>query len=101
MKISSVAEETDHSVSSFFDSPEFAAMTVDESTTALTGKTPQESEVLLDTFVTVVKWIFLYLPGATAIHLIMMGIALLYFIRIGRWRSSQGRSGSLRLQRSW
>ena len=33
---------------------------------------------LLDGFVTAVKWVFLYLPGAAAIHFVMMGFALLF-----------------------
>ena len=37
-----------------------------------------ESKVL-DSLLTAIKWIFLYLPGAAVIHLIMLGFALLYF----------------------
>lgn len=38
-----------------------------------------EPDSLLDTFLSVIKWIFLYLPGVAAIHLAMMGVALLFF----------------------
>jgi len=42
---------------------------------------PKESldNTLLDQFLAAVKWVFLFLPGAAAIHFIMLGFALLYF----------------------
>lgn len=33
----------------------------------------------LDQLLAAVKWVFLFLPGAAAIHVIMLGFALLYF----------------------
>lgn len=38
---------------------------------------------LLELFLTAVKWVFLFLPGAAVIHLIMLGFALLFFY--GDW----------------
>jgi hypothetical protein len=37
------------------------------------------TNTLLDLLVTAVKWTFLFLPGAAAIHFLMMGFGLLYF----------------------
>lgn len=34
---------------------------------------------VLDVLLTAVKWLFLFLPGAAMIHLLMLGFALLYF----------------------
>ena len=37
--------------------------------------------VFLDLLLTVVKWVFLFLPGAAAVHFIMLGFSLLYFYK--------------------
>lgn len=38
-----------------------------------------ETDSFLDKLLSVIKWVFLYLPGVAAIHLAMMGVALLLF----------------------
>ena len=39
----------------------------------------QETDSFSDKLLSVIKWVFLYLPGVAAIHLAMMGVALLFF----------------------
>ena len=44
--------------------------------------TKDDSEnTVLDLLVTAVKWVFLFVPGAAAIHFIMLGFSLLYFYK--------------------
>ena len=38
-----------------------------------------EADSFSDKLLSAVKWIFLYLPGVAAIHMAMMGVALLFF----------------------
>ena len=45
----------------------------------LTQNLSTETDLFSDKLLSVIKWIFLYLPGVGAIHMAMMGVALLFF----------------------
>ena len=70
-------EKTTHAFS-VLDDDGFAPITVREDITPATVRTGSETEAL-DLFVSVVKWIFLYLPGAAALHFGLMGMSLFFF----------------------
>jgi hypothetical protein len=80
MKKTTFADETQTVFQDFF-SEEFS--TADE--IAVNDKAEPEQNLLpeidsfLDKLLSVIKWIFLYLPGVGAIHIAMMGVALLFF----------------------
>ncbi len=80
MKKTTFADETQTIFQDFF-SEEFS--TADE--IAVNDKAEPEQNLLpeidsfLDKLLSVIKWIFLYLPGVGAIHMAMMGVALLFF----------------------
>lgn len=66
----------------FFDEKDFAPnqLAINQ-TAALQNNAAEESDGFLDLFLTTVKWAFLYLPGAAAIHFIMLGFTLLFLYR--------------------
>lgn len=79
MKETIQAEETNSSHFYYsFEETEFDSIAVRESV-ALEATVLQPQAAGLDNFVAAIRWIFLYIPGATAIHFIMMGMALLVF----------------------
>ncbi|MGQ0541497.1 MAG: hypothetical protein ACT4O9_06565 [Blastocatellia bacterium] len=59
----------------YFEMPDYAPISVRENIETVVLEKRSE-ELALDGFVATVKWIFLYLPGALAIHFIMMAFAL-------------------------
>lgn len=74
------------------DAENFAEFSFDEFVSASPGSIdtsepaavkPVQRSSALDTALAVVKFVFLYIPGAALIHFIMMGFALLYFY--GDW----------------
>jgi len=66
-------ERIDHA----FDDFEFAAISVREGIAPEAVAAP-ESDVL-DSYLAIVKWVFLFLPGAAALHFALMGISLFIF----------------------
>ena len=84
MKKTSLTEESDFDFQSFFDTDNFAAnpLAVSENAAlAREASLPQASpaEIIL----TAIKWTFLYVPGAVAIHFITVGSALMFYY--GDW----------------
>lgn len=70
------AEDTENSAYSFFEATDFgpiAAMS-DNSVSVIAHA---REDQFLDSLLAAIKWIFLYIPGAAAFHMIMMGFALL------------------------
>ena len=63
----------------FPDGAEFAPITVREDIQLETLPVNKDESVALDRIVATIKWVFLFFPGATAIHFVMMGLALLFF----------------------
>jgi hypothetical protein len=61
----------------YFETPEYASIAVRENIEIALSKKRSE-EAVLDGFLTTIKWIFLYFPGAAAIHFTMMAFALFY-----------------------
>lgn len=76
MKKTVFAEDEDVLVEHFFDTRDFGAIIVQQSG-VVAGIDERADNAILDSFVAVVKWSFLYIPGAAVIHLVMMGLALL------------------------
>jgi hypothetical protein len=80
MKKTTFADENQTVFRNFF-SPEFSTSNEiafnerDEGQETLSAQTGSFSDTLLS----VLKWVFLYLPGVAAIHMAMMGVALLFF----------------------
>ena len=60
-----------------FDDFEFAPIAVREEI-ALEAVVSPETDVL-DSYLAIVKWIFLFLPGAAALHFVLMGMSLFFF----------------------
>ena len=63
---------------SILDDAGFAPIAVREDT-GLAGPQPGPETVALDSFVAIVKWVFLYLPGAGALHFALMALSLFFF----------------------
>lgn len=63
MKKTRQAEPTDRSDHTFFAGTEYAPLSVRGETALAVGDAPPVETALLDTFVTVIKWTFLYIPG--------------------------------------
>ena len=79
MKKTTLTEDARLDFQDFFDAEDFSANQMTSSKdAALRQNAPSENNSFLDTFLTAVKWIFLYFPGVAAIHFIMMGVALLF-----------------------
>ena len=79
MKKTIEAEATSTSSYSFPEAAEFAPITVREDIRLKAPASEPEKSLVLDSIVATVKWIFLFLPGAAAIHFLMMGLSLLFF----------------------
>ncbi len=84
MKKTTLTEDARVDFQTFFDEESFSAgqMTIRRDA-ALQNNPALETNSLLDNFLTAVKWIFLYFPGAAAIHFILMGFALSFYY--GDW----------------
>lgn len=84
MKKTTLTEDARPDFQDFFDNEPFAANppAIREDAALQTIPLPK-SESFLDNSLTAVKWIFLYFPGATAIHFILMGFALSFYY--GDW----------------
>ena len=80
MKKTTLTEDSYNNYQMFFDEEDFTPnqMTISEES-SLQNNSSSEEASFLDKFLTVVKWIFLYFPGVSAIHFIMVGMALLFF----------------------
>ena len=72
------AEEKVNDAFSAMHDVEFAPIAVRENLTPETIELGPESRVL-DSFVTAVKWAFLFLPGAAALHFVLMGLSLFFY----------------------
>jgi len=70
-------EQLDQSFS-VLDDAGFAPIAVREET-ALQASPAGPETAVLDSFVAIVKWVFLYLPGAGALHFALMGLSLFVF----------------------
>ena len=81
MKKTIEAEPTETRIHDFPDIGEFAPITVREEIKPEVVVAPAGDAVVLDGILATIKWIFLFLPGAAALHLMMMGFALLLFYR--------------------
>ena len=81
MKKSIPTENIDNPTRSFFDETEFAPIAVREKI-AFEMAAPVVDAVVMDRLLSAIKWIFLYLPGAAAIHLIMMAFALSFLYEL-------------------
>lgn len=75
---------TEDARQTFFDEPDFAPhqLAVNQET-ALQDNSLPENAFLPDALLTLIKWTFLYMPGAAAIHFILMGLGLSFFY--GDW----------------
>jgi hypothetical protein len=80
MKKTTFAEENQTSIDDLF-TEDFSApnhLAINENG-GLQNKTLPEADSFLDKFLSAIKWIFLFLPGVAALHLAMMGLALMFF----------------------
>ena len=76
MKKTELAEDEEFT-SVHFDLPDVGPIAV-QSPGALASKEQIASGLLLDKFLTAVKWVFLYLPGTGALHLTFMALSLFF-----------------------
>jgi hypothetical protein len=80
MKKTTFADETQTVFQNFFNEEFSTTNEIDLNEKAeLTQNLSTETDSFLDKLLSVIKWIFLYLPGVAAIHMAMMGVALLFF----------------------
>ena len=77
MRHTTYADEKTMDAETLLDEFEFAPITVREDIAPEAVKTRRETDTL-DLFLAVVKWIFLYLPGATALHFALMAMSLFF-----------------------
>ena len=84
MKKTTLIEDAHRDFQTFFDEESFTAgqITVSKDA-ALQNNLSAENISFLDNFLTAVKWIFLYFPGAAAINFILIGFALSFYY--GDW----------------
>lgn len=78
-----ISERLENVASEFFNGQGFAPpqpLAARQNANLLVDAAPDEDS-FLDSFLTVIKWTFLYLPGAATIHFIMFGFALLVLHR--------------------
>jgi hypothetical protein len=80
MKKTTLTADAARDFEAFFDDEAFPAgqIALGENA-ALQKNAATAGTVFLDNFLTAIKFIFLYLPGATAIHFNMLGFALLFY----------------------
>jgi hypothetical protein len=78
MRQTTYPDEKTRDAFSALDDADFAPITVREDIAPDTVPTGPETDAL-DLFMTVVKGIFLYLPGAAALHFALMGMSLFFF----------------------
>ncbi len=78
MKKTIQAEDATLPYYAFIDDTDFAEIAVRERNSPDPVSLPTEDR-FIDSLVSALKWVFLYLPGATTIHLIMIGMALFFF----------------------
>jgi hypothetical protein len=71
----------------FFEKTRFAPISVPGGTMAETQRALLSENAFLDSLLAAIKWIFLYVPGAVAFHMIMLGFALLVLYK--DWASSR------------
>lgn len=70
------AEETRNSAYSFFEATDFGPIaTFPEGADAVVTRSREHG--VLDSLLAAIKWIFLFVPGAVAIHMIFLGFGLL------------------------
>lgn len=94
MKKTLQAEDVSSPAYAFLDETDSAPMTVREDNAPVPESTPPKSAIL-DGFVTAIKWIFLFLPGTAAIHLLMVGFSLMLFYDIWSLEMMAGALGVL------
>lgn len=82
MKKTTLTEDFNETYQPFWDEDDFAPhqLAINRSA-ALENGVVIENASFPDDFLAIVKWTFLYLPGAAAIHFIVLGFALLFFYR--------------------
>lgn len=81
MKKTTFADETQKAREEFF-AEDFLTpnqLIVDKEKDLQPQKSPLKNEKMLDKLLSIIKWIFLYLPGVALIHLAMMGLAIMFF----------------------
>ena len=85
MKKTTLTDDPPRDFQTFFDEEFLAAnpLAVRENAALLPNDSVSKSDSLLDSSLAIVKWLFLYLPGAAAVHLVLMGLALAAFY--GDW----------------
>jgi len=79
MKKTGFADETKQQGKEFFDEEPPPSGSLELGANREIGKEVETSTTILDTIFTIVKWVFLYLPGVAAIHFAMMALALMVF----------------------
>ena len=73
-------DQTTHTdaAATYFDTSDYSPMTIPEKID-IAIPAVRNNEVVLDGLLTTIKWVFLYLPGALAIHFSMMMLSLFVF----------------------
>jgi hypothetical protein len=93
MKHTTYADENTAAAPAVLEDFGFAPITVREGVAA-TSLLPTPETEALDLFLAVVKWIFLYLPGAAALHFALMGMSLFFYYGIPNIEMLVGMFGS-------
>ena len=85
MKKTTLTDDPPRDFQTFFDEEFLAAnpLSVRENAALPAHNSVSKNDTLLDNSLAAVKWLFLYLPGAAAIHFVLMGLALAAFY--GDW----------------
>jgi hypothetical protein len=79
MKKTGFKEETKQRGGEFFDEEPPPSGSLELGADRAIKKEVDTSTTVLDTILTLVKWVFFYLPGVAAIHFAMMAMALMFF----------------------
>lgn len=80
MKKTTHAEDARLDFQTFFDAEDFNEHRIAcHHRSALQNNSESENTRVLDNLLTMLKWMFLYLPGAATIHFVMMGFGLARF----------------------
>ncbi|CAN5574075.1 hypothetical protein BH10ACI2_BH10ACI2_16200 [soil metagenome] len=78
MKTSLPTEATDTFEYAFFDATDFGPIATYADVAVSSTAISNANEVFLDRILAAIKWIFLYIPGAAAVHMLMLGFALMF-----------------------
>src|SRR4051794_27405933 len=77
MKKSLQAEDPDTRTYAFFEATDFGPVAAYRDFTISSTEKSNTNEVFLDGFLVAISWIFLYIPGAALVHMIV-GFALIF-----------------------